>query len=288
MSDQTGDEPRDQPLDQPGPRPGARPGDHLHTRPELARDLAALGVRPGETLLVHTSVKALGWIPGGPLAVVQALRDALGPSGTVVVPTQTGDNTDPAGWRHPPVPEPWWQPIREHTPAFDPALTPSRGMGAVPEIVRRLPGAQRSSHPTTSFAAHGPRSREVVAVHDLDCQCGDRSPLAALERLGARVLLLGAGFDSCTAFHLAEYRTPNPPRTTLGSAVLVGGERRWASYDDVDLDEGDFDRIGAAFRETGAVSSGRVGEATAHLFDLREAVSFATGWMTTNRHPAGS
>lgn len=265
-----------------------RPRDHLHTRRELARDLTALGVRTGETLLVHTSVNALGFIPGGPVAVAQALRDAVGPAGTIVVPTQTGNNTDPADWAHPPVPESWWQPIRDHTPAFDPALTPSTHMGAVPEVVRHLPGARRSNHPQTSFAAHGPHAEEVVAVHDLGCQLGERSPLATLERIGARVLLCGAGFDSCTAFHLAEYRTPGLPRRTHRSAVLDGGERRWTSYDDLDLDEDDFARIGAALLDTGAVASGRVGEATAHLFDLREGVAFATGWMTTNRRPAGS
>ena len=61
------------------------------------RACAALGVRAGDILLVHTSVKALGWIPGGPLAVVQALRDAVGESGTLVVPTQTGHQQRPRG-----------------------------------------------------------------------------------------------------------------------------------------------------------------------------------------------
>jgi aminoglycoside 3-N-acetyltransferase len=266
---------------------GDRPRDHLHTAAELTRDLAALGVRSGEILLVHTSVNALGFLPGGPVAALLALWEAVGPDGTIVVPTQTGYNSDPAGWQHPPVPESWWPVIREHTPAFDPALTPSSHMGALPEIVRNLPGAQRSNHPQTSFAAYGSHAEEVVRVHDLDSQCGERSPLATLERLGARVLLYGGGFDSCTAFHLAEYRLPNPPRTTLGCAVSDDGGRRWASYEDVDLDEDDFGRIGDALTGTGAVSSGRVGEATAHLFDLREGVAFAVQWMTANRTNAG-
>lgn len=263
-------------------------GDRLHTAAELARDLAALGVRRAETLLVHTSVNALGFLPGGPVAAVLALQQALGPDGTIAVPTQTGHNSDPAGWQHPPVPESWWPVIREHTPAFDPARTPSTHMGAVPEIVRHLPGARRSSHPQTSFAAHGPRADEIVAVHDLQNQCGERSPLAALERIGARVLLYGAGFDSCTAFHLAEYRVPGMPRKVHGSAVSDDGGRRWASYEDIDLDEDDFERIGEAYVATGAVSSGRVGEATAHLFGLREGVAFAVQWMTANRANAGS
>lgn len=125
-------------------------------------------------------------------------------------------------------------------------------------------------------------------MHDLDSQCGERSPLATLERLRARVLLYGAGFDSCTALHLAEYRVPGLPRTTLSCAVSDDGGRRWTSYEDVDLDEDDFERIGEAFTGTGSVSTGRVGEATAHLFDLREGVAFAAEWMTANRSRDGS
>src|SRR5215207_6962478 len=77
----------------------------IHTRPEIAAGLRDLGVAPGDLLLVHTSVKALGWIPGGAVAVVQALRDAVGADGTIVVPTQTAGNSDPSAWQHPPVPE---------------------------------------------------------------------------------------------------------------------------------------------------------------------------------------
>ncbi len=263
-------------------------GRRLHPRRALASHLAALGVRPGATLLVHSSVKALGFVPGGTVAVAQALQDAVGPGGTLVVPTQTGDNSDPAGWRNPPVPEAWWPVIRAETPAFDPVLTPGRGMGALAEQLRTWPGAVRSGHPTTSFAAVGARAAEIVAVHDLDSQCGERSPLATLERVGAQVLLLGATFGSCTCFHLAEYRVPHAAqRRQLAGAVLdVDGARAWVTWADLDVDEGDFDRIGSAFVDSGAVSTGRVGDATSHLFGLGAAVAFAASWMADNRPSA--
>ena len=62
----------------------------------LAHDLARLGVEPGMTLLVHSSLSALGYVIGGPVAVVQALEGVLSPRGTLVMPTQTGDLSDPA------------------------------------------------------------------------------------------------------------------------------------------------------------------------------------------------
>lgn len=258
----------------------------IHTRRQLAESLRTLGVQRGDLLLVHSSLSSLGWVPGGALGVVQSLLDAVGDTGTLVVPTQTGENSDPSGWSRPPVPPDWWPVIRAETPGFDPERSASRGMGAVPEQVRTWPGAVRSSHPQTSFAALGPRSGDVVAVHDLDSQCGERSPLAALERLGAKVLLVGAGFGSCTAFHLAEYRVEWSPLTTHGAAVLTAdGGREWVTFDDLELDEGDFEEIGAHLSSLGAVATGNVGEAESHLFDLRTGVEVARAWFSEHRGP---
>ena len=65
------------------------------TRASLAEDLTALGLRAGETVIVHSSLRAVGWVPGGRVAVVQSLLEVLGPAGTLVVPAQTMDNSDP-------------------------------------------------------------------------------------------------------------------------------------------------------------------------------------------------
>ena len=91
------------------PPPGS-----LQTRESLAADLRALGLRAGGIVLCHTSMRSLGWVCGGPVAVAQALLDVLGPDGTLVVPAHSTDNSDPAGWPFPPVPQDWWPAIREH------------------------------------------------------------------------------------------------------------------------------------------------------------------------------
>lgn len=169
-----------------------------HAVTSLTDDLRALGVVPGDVLLVHSSVRSLGFVAGGVQAVVEALLSAVGPGGTLVVPTHTSENTDPAGWRNPPVPEPWWPVIRSETPGFDPARTPSRWVGVLPEVVRTWPGARRSDHPQVSCAALGARAREVTAEHDLTESHGERSPIGAVNRLRGKVLLLGCGHDSNT------------------------------------------------------------------------------------------
>ena len=67
-----------------------------YTVQSLGSDLSALGLAPGDVVLVHSSTRSLGFVAGGSQAAVQALLDVLGPGGTLVVPTHTPDNTDPA------------------------------------------------------------------------------------------------------------------------------------------------------------------------------------------------
>ena len=143
---------------------------------------------------------------------MQGLLDALGPDGTLVVPTHTSGNSDPASWANPPVPEDWWPVIREQMPAFDPRITPSPHMGAIAEVVRTWPGACRSGHPQVSFAAVGPQAEAVTAGHALESGFGERSPLGRVHELDGDVLLLGAGHGSNSSLHLAEHRVPAPPR----------------------------------------------------------------------------
>ncbi|MFE3830956.1 aminoglycoside N(3)-acetyltransferase [Streptomyces sp. NPDC059092] len=256
------------------------------TRDSLAAELRDVGLRSGETVLVHSSLSSLGWVCGGAVAVVQALLDVLGDDGTLVVPTQSGDNSDPAGWVNPPVPEAWWAEIRASMPAYDARTTPTRSVGVIPEAVRNWPGAVRSAHPQTSFAAVGPRAAAVVDGHALDCGLGERSPLARLEEAGARILLLGAGFESCTAFHLAEYRI-SAPQVDNSFAVMTPQGRRWATVRDTAITEDRFGELGAAFEEERPVVRGTVGAADTRLFSLVDAVAYAEPWLAEHRpHPA--
>ncbi len=254
------------------------------TRASLAADLRALGVRSGSVLIVHSSMKSLGWVAGGTVAVAQALLDVLGPGGTLVVPTHTPDNSDPAGWQHPPVPESWWPIIRSEMPAFDPALTPSRWMGQFPETVRTWPGAMRSDHPHVSFAALGAAAREVTASHRLDEMLGEQSPLARIYERDGDVLLLGVDHSSNTSLHLAEYRQNRAPRSRNGAAAMVDGARTWVEWEDVDVDEGDFGVLGEHLDSDGLVTLGLVGSAQSRLMRQRAAVDFAVGWMNTHRN----
>ena len=251
----------------------------------LAADLQALEELSGATLLVHSSLSALGFVAGGGHAVTEALARVLGPAGTLVVPTHTGHLSDPRRWSAPSVPDAWWPTIRDHMPAFDPALTPPRSMGAVAEVVRTHPQARRSSHPTMSFAAVGPQAETITAGHVLAFGMGEGSPLARLYDLHARVLLLGVGHVNNSSLHLAEHRATYPGKHVYleGSPVIIDGERRWVTYDELEGDTDDFEQVGRALADAGIEVTGRVGLATARLLSQRRTVDQAAAWFTQHR-----
>lgn len=262
------------------------------TRASLAADLAALGVPEGGVLIAHLSLSALGWTAGGALALLDALGDALGPAGTLALPAFSSDLSEPSYWQAPPVPEAWWETIRAELPAFDPARTPTRGLGRAPELFRTLPGVLRSSHPTSSFAARGLAAAELLERHPLDLPLGEDSPLARLYERDAWVLLVGVGHERNTSLHLAEHRASWPGKRTLrqGAPIQESGERRWAEFDELDVSDEDFPACGRAFAAGGAERSGRVARAEARLFRQRELVDFAAGWFSEHRsreQPAG-
>jgi aminoglycoside 3-N-acetyltransferase len=253
----------------------------------LTRDLRKLGVERGEVLLVHASLRSLGWVAGGARTVVSALRAAVGPAGHVVVPTGTEANskTSRVHQAHIAMLTPdevsgYWDTM----PAFDKDTTPS-GMGAISEALRTTDGAARSAHPQSSFGAIGPQADLLMADHLLDCHLGHDSPLGRLYKMNAQVLMMGVGYWAFTGFHLAEYMyTAAPPKREYACVVTAAdGTRCWRHYNDVVLDDRKFDEIGKSMEKDVPVRRGKVGHADCRLVPLHAAVEHAREWMAENR-----
>lgn len=213
----------------------------------VADQLRALGVRRGGVLLVHTSFRAVRPVEGGPLGLIGMLREALGPEGTLVMPTMTdGDSV------------------------FDPSRTPTVDMGIVAETFWRQPGVLRSTHPGGSFAAVGPHAAQICAPQPLSPPHGVESPVGVVHALGGQVLLLGVTHSEDTTCHLAEATAHVPYSISYPTVVAPGKTEMIAETDHCcvgfrKLDEwlGDRQRIGL------------VGHATARLADSRAIVEVA-------------
>lgn len=214
------------------------------SRARLTEQLRAIGVERGMTLVVHTSFSRVGLVEGGPEGLIVALTDALGPSGTLVMPTITGS--------------------RRSEP-YDPARTPSRNMGIVADTFWRLPRVLRGDHPTSSFAARGPLAAEIAAPQPLMPGHGPDSPIGRVRALGGSVLLLGVGHDANTTIHLAEYLAGVPYRVSKWTTTLVDGIAARVEYREIDHCCQNFELVGAWLDERGLQGHGTVGHATARL-----------------------
>ncbi|PSQ02898.1 AAC(3) family N-acetyltransferase [Halobacteriales archaeon QS_5_70_17] len=267
------------------PLPGDRSPDPV-TEESLVSDLRALGVGAGDTVLVHGSLSALGWVCGGAPAVIDALKRVIGEGGTIVMPTHSPGNRDPADMEYPPVPESWYGTVREQMPPYRPSVTPTQGMGVIAECFRSYPEVRRSDHPQHSFAAWGTDSEFVTENHTYDYSLGEESPLAHVYDCDGDVLYLGTSHTTNTSLHLAEYRTDLDIDTlTHASAVLVDGQREWVRWEDLDVDDGDFPDCGGAFEREypHAIETGTVGVADAKLFSQPRLVDFAVEWFEATR-----
>jgi aminoglycoside 3-N-acetyltransferase len=260
------------------------------TRQSLRCDLAKLGVREGDTLLVHSSMSSMGWVSGGQVAVIQALIDAVGINGTLAMPAHSSHLSDPARWGAPPVPLRWIETIRSTMPAYEPATTPTRNMGVIAEAFRTWPGVRRSAHPANSITAWGRHAGAIVARHELGDPFGPTSPLEKLRRLNAKVLLIGVDFNRCTALHLAEHiRWPDRPTIREGAPIIAAGERRWVTFDVPQImDDDEFVAVGEAALASGIATQGSIAQARCVITRMEHLVQFGVEHWFNSDHPASA
>lgn len=244
----------------------------MRTPEALVADLHALGVRPGDVLMVHASLRRLGPVEGGAVGVVAALDAALAPGGT------------------------WMMNLgaEEHDPddevPFDPLTTPADpDVGVLAEVMRTTPGTRVSDHPDARFGARGPGAPELLDPVPWDDYYGPGSALERLVRSAGKVLRLGSDLDTVTLIHLAEYLVDLPDKRRVGRRHLVRGRLGPKVVTVTCLDDSDgivawpgedyFATITRDYLAAGHGRTGPVGGATAELLDAGHLVDFAVGWM---------
>lgn len=235
------------------------------TSAEIARDLRALGLRAGDTVLVHSAMSRIGFVQGGAPAVVDAFLEVLAPAGTLAVPTFPFDGSMLSYVRS--------------DPLFDVEQTPSR-MGAITEAVRTRPGAVRSPEPTHPVAAIGPRAHFLLGDHvHAQGACDEHSPLYLLTHVEGLVLLLGVDFRNCTLLHVAEELARVPfidfeTRYRLRGRTC-GREYALSIYCHSTGLRANFPAIESVLSRRGLLSTGRVGQAECRLARAKDILDTA-------------
>ncbi len=240
----------------------------MRNRSEVTEQLLALGVEPGGVLVVHTAFSRVAPVEGGPRGLIEALRTALGPAGTLVMPSMSDDDEHP----------------------FNPGETPCAGMGVVADTFWRMPGVLRSDSPH-AFAASGPRAAEITAAHPPDVPHGLDSPIGRVWDLDGQVLLLGVGHDANTTVHLAENMASVRYRIPKYLTILRDGQPARLHYSEIDHCCENFNLLDSWLEPREHQRRGVVGQAQARLARSRDVVAAALPHLRENEtvflHAAG-
>jgi aminoglycoside 3-N-acetyltransferase len=253
-----------------------------HTPSQLRHAWESLGISPGQTIMLHASVKAVGAVMGGPNTILQTLLHTLTPAGTLMMY---------AGWQDAPdfvlelPPDERALYYAEHPP-FDPATARAvRDNSVLTEFLRTWPGSQRSLNPEASMVAVGAQAAWITANHPLNYGYGPGSPLDKLLQLQGQVVLLGSPLDTTTLLHYAENVAHLRHKNVVHYAIpiLREGRTTWVEVEDYDTGEahGDysFEQIVQAYLDSGKGYQSIVGNTTTYRLDAADLVQFAVAWL---------
>lgn len=263
----------------------------MRTPAELAADLVTLGVRPGDLLFLHASLRRIGPVVGGATGVIEAVEQAIGPEGTVMMVLGSRNDWDWVNTR----PEAERAQLLADAEPFDGRRTPALPeVGTLAEVMRTMPGTVVNNHPEGRFAARGRLAGELLADLPWDYYYGPGSALDRFVAAGGRVLRLGANPDTVTVLHFAEYGAEVPEKVKARRHRKVLDEDGGTEVVVVECLDDEFGIVAKArqpeqdyfslileqFLATGRAHVGTVGGAQAELFAAAEIVAFGTAWMT--------
>ena len=247
------------------------------TRLTLGNDLRQIGVRPGDLLMVHASVRSVGPVVGGVNVLIQALFDAIGPEGTVSAYVDF---------------EPFYDEVDDldAIPVFDKRIARAAlDHGILHEALRTWPGAMRSDHPDAGVVAIGRLAEWIAAEHHYQYGYGEGTPFERIVEAGGRVLMIGAPLDTLTLLHHAEHKADIPNKRLARYRRLMPGENgpEWVEFEEFDttqpvselLPENSFEQVAKAYLNAGLGKAGMVGAAKSYLFEAPELVRFAVEWL---------
>ena len=249
----------------------------MHSREQLATDLRALGLSPGDVVMAHASVRSVGSIAGGPDEIHLAIKDVVTPSGALIMYASCPQYVDEIGRGHLSASEE--AELLEKLPAFDAETArSSRDNGALVELFRTYPGSRVNHHPAR-FAVWGAPTDYLLSEQPWDFAFGHGSLFERFVRLDGKILLLGSDHDNVTFLHYTEHVIDIPDKriSRFKVPVLENGRRVWRDMAEFDTSDGVhrnwpptfFAQLVDGYLATARNRGGLVGDAVSYLCSAR-------------------
>lgn len=250
----------------------------MYSRADLAEHFRTLGVSPGDVVMLHASVRAVGEVAGGPDQIHLALQDALTAGGTLVMYASCPQYVDEVGRGH--LTRAVEQELVEKLPAFDSSTARSaRDNGTLVEFFRTSPGVLANPH-VARFVVRGPHAAHLIDGQPWNYAFGHGSLLERFVALDGRILLLGCDHDTVTFLHYAEHILDVPGKRVARYKVPVeqDGVRVWRDMEEFDTSDAGahpnwpdrfFARLVDRYLARTGNAGGRVGSASSFLLDAR-------------------
>jgi aminoglycoside 3-N-acetyltransferase len=256
----------------------------MYSMQELANDFRKLGIRAGDTVMLHASVRAVGEVAGGPDAIHLALKSALTPEGTLMMYASCPRYYDEVGRGN--LTAEQEREIREKLPVFDPLTARSaRDNGALVELLRTYPDSRVNPH-VARFVFWGKQTGHLISPQPWNYALGSDSPLERFLLLDGKIVLLGSDHDAVTFLHYVEHIVEIPGKRVARYEVPVveNGRRIWRAMEEFDT-SGDgahanwpdrfFARIVDSLLTRTNNEGARVGSAMTYILSARELLEFA-------------
>jgi aminoglycoside 3-N-acetyltransferase len=256
----------------------------MYSIEELANDFRNLGVKAGDTVMLHASVRSVGEVAGGPDTIHLALKSALTPQGTLMMYASCPRYYDEVGRGNLTMEQE--REIREKLPVFDPLTARSeRDNGILVEFLRTYPGSHVNHH-VARFVCWGKQTEHLLAGQPWNYAFGADSALERFLLLDGKIVLLGSDHDATTFLHYVEHVVDIPGKRVARYQVPVmeNGCRAWRAMEEFDT-SGDgahanwpdrfFAKIVDSFLLKTANNGVLVGNAMTHLLTARELLDFA-------------
>lgn len=247
---------------------------------DIIEVLQQVGIEKNDNLIVHVSMKSLGYVVGGVESIYRSFIDIVSEDGTIIVPAQSIELSHPGSWQNPPIKREWVPKVAELILPFNKRRTPvSPELGIFCNYFSSQEETIRTNHPLYSFSIYGKLGKNDMMVNNknLDFPFDMNSPLGWLYKNKGKIVMLGTDFETNTAIHLSETIVYSDIIEEKAKVLYKLGSR-WVRIKNIELEKyDDFKELEKKYCQENqeAFLSCKLGNGLVRVFDFKNLVDYS-------------